>query len=197
MRPTLLALYLVWTGWALSWGVAAFWADRTISRPPAKREWRYRPFTVAGFALLLFHPVRAGPGGAVAILFAPLWRLPAAVEWALAGLALAGACFAWWGRLHLGRLWSASLTRKADHRVVDSGPYAIVRHPIYTGLIAAATATVLIFASPLCAIGFPLFVVGYVLKAREEERFLSAELGAEAYGRYRARVPMLLPFAGR
>jgi protein-S-isoprenylcysteine O-methyltransferase Ste14 len=58
-----------------------------------------------------------------------------------------------------------------------------VRHPIYTGLIVALAAT----AAALLAIGF-------WLKARAEERFLSAELGAEAYGAYRRRVPMLIPF---
>lgn len=192
------ALYLVWTIWALSWAIAALWADRAIARPAAAREWRYRLFTFSGFMALLFYGVRPGWGGmaaALSVLFVPLWHLPAPIEWALVLLALAGAGFAWWGRLHLGRLWSAALTRKRDHRVVDSGPYAIVRHPIYTGLIAAAIATLGIRGSPLCAIGFVLFVIGYVRKAREEERFLSAELGEQAYARYRAGVPMLIPFA--
>ena len=55
----------------------------------------------------------------------------------LALLTIPGFLFAWWARLHLGRLWSGTVTRKADHRIVDTGPYAIVRHPIYTGLLAS------------------------------------------------------------
>ena len=45
MRPTLAALYLVWTVWAASWFIAALWANRTVARPEAKREWGYRVFT--------------------------------------------------------------------------------------------------------------------------------------------------------
>ncbi|SDD02368.1 Protein-S-isoprenylcysteine O-methyltransferase Ste14 [Sphingomonas sp. YR710] len=194
------ALYLVWAIWGLSWAIAALWADRAIARPAAAREWRYRLFTVSGFlALLSFGawPRGGSMAGMPSVLFAPLWHLPAPIEWALVLLALAGAGFAWWGRLHLGRLWSAALTRKQDHRVVDSGPYAIVRHPIYTGLIAAAVATLGIRGNPLCLTGFVLFVMGYVLKASEEERFLSAELGEHVYARYRAAVPMLIPCVRR
>ena len=123
--------------------------------------------------------------------------MPGAIEWPLVLLVAAGAAFAWWARVHLGMLWSASLTRKAGHHVVDTGPYAIVRHPIYTGLILAATATLAIRATPLCAIGLLMFVIGYRIKAGEEERFLSAELGEQAYAAYRARVPMLIPFGPR
>src|SRR5438445_12979167 len=47
----------------------------------------------------------------------------------------------WWARIHLGRLWSSNVTRKKNHHVVDSGPYGIVRHPIYTGVIVASIAT--------------------------------------------------------
>ena len=58
----------------------------------------------------------------------------------------AGPGFHMVARLYLGRLWSSSVTKKADHRVVDSGPYAIVRHPIHTGVIAAIFATAILKA---------------------------------------------------
>lgn len=197
MTAPLFAAYMLWAGWGISWFVAAFWANRTIARPAAIREWRYRIFTVSGFAGLLGRFVRIGPGGGAPWMpwpFLPLWRLSTPAEWAMVSGVATGAVFAWWARLHLGRLWSASLTRKTDHKVIDSGPYAIVRHPIYTGLILAAVATLAIRATPACALGLVLFVVGYTIKAREEERFLSGELGADAYAGYRARVPMLIPF---
>jgi len=60
---------------------------------------------------------------------------------AVCGLVGAGVAVAWWARLHLGRMWSARITLKADHKVVDSGPYALVRHPIYSGLLLSLMAT--------------------------------------------------------
>ena len=50
----------------------------------------------------------------------------------------AGLAFCWWARLHLGAMWSGTVTRKDDHHIVDTGPYGLVRHPIYTGLIFSA-----------------------------------------------------------
>lgn len=193
MRPTLIAAYILWAAWAISWFVAAFWANKTVARPAAAREWRYRIFTFPGFSFLL----APGTGLGDRSLLAPLWQLPAVIEWLCVGFIAAGAAFAWWARVHLGRLWSAALTRKAGHHVVDTGPYAIVRHPIYTGLILAAVATLAVRATPLCGLGLLSFITGYRIKAGEEERFLSAELGEHAYAAYRACVPMLIPFGRR
>jgi protein-S-isoprenylcysteine O-methyltransferase Ste14 len=86
------------------------------------------------------------------------------------------------------------VTRKEGHRVVDSGPYAIVRHPIYTGVITAALATMAVRGTQLAVAGVALLVVGYYLKGRLEERFLRAELGAEAYDAYARKTAMLVPF---
>ena len=113
--------------------------------------------------------------------------------YALAALTLAGILFAWWARIHIGRLWSGSITRKEGHHVVDTGPYALVRHPIYTGLIFALLATAAAQATANALAGAALLSFGFWLKARAEEHFLTAELGADAYGAYRRRVPMLVP----
>jgi len=193
MPPALAALYLIWLGWAISWLVAARWSAPAVARPPAWREWSYRLLTWPGWMLLLAWPIdylRPLPPG----VWRPLWQLPGGLDWTMAGVAAAGCLFAWWGRVHLGRLWSAGLTRKRDHRVVDSGPYGIVRHPIYTGLCMAALATLVLRANPTAALGFALFIAGYWRKAREEERFLASGLCSDAYESYRRRVPMLVPF---
>ena len=107
---------------------------------------------------------------------------------------VAGFLFCWWARVHLGQLWSGNITLKADHRVVDTGPYRLVRHPIYTGLILAALATALEKATVLGLSGVLLITFGFWLKARFEEGFLRAQLGAAAYDAYAARTPMLIPF---
>ena len=112
----------------------------------------------------------------------------------MTALTAVGFGLAWWARLHLGKLWSAFVTRKDEHRVIETGPYGIVRHPIYTGIILAVV-TIAILKGNLYALnGAFLIVLGFWIKARLEERFLSQELGPEAYAAYRRRVPMLIPF---
>jgi protein-S-isoprenylcysteine O-methyltransferase Ste14 len=110
---------------------------------------------------------------------------------------LAGLLFTWWARVHLGRLWSSSVTRKADHHVVDTGPYGIVRHPIYTGIILASLATAGMRGTALAWLGAGVMTTGWVIKARLEEEFLRDQLGTETYGEYARRVPMLVPHPGR
>jgi protein-S-isoprenylcysteine O-methyltransferase Ste14 len=122
------------------------------------------------------------------------WQPGAAPGWAMVGATVAGLAFTWWARLHIGRLWSSSVTRKADHRVVDTGPYAIVRHPIYTGIIIAALATSLLPPTVETIAGAACIALGVYVKARVEESFLREQLGEDAYAAYARRVPMLVPF---
>ena len=189
--PPLEATFTAWGAWTLSWIAAAFWADRAEKRPGGRAEWLYRIVTLAG-AFLLFRP--AFPGDHA---FFSLWSLGAAAQWTLFWVALAGLAFAWWARLHLGRLWSSSVTKKADHRIVDSGPYGIVRHPIYTGILLAAVATAAQEGTPRGIAGVLLFALGFWIKARLEEQFLREQLGAAEYDAYRLRIPMLIPFGPR
>ncbi len=180
---------IAWGVWLLSWIAAARWADPVARRPAPGEEWLYRAATLVG-AVLLF----AGPVGP---LRARMWALAPAVDGALFAAVVSGLAFVWWARLYLGRLWSSSVTRKADHRVVDTGPYAIVRHPIYTGLIFAAAATAAQRGTARAVAGMLVLTIGFWIKARLEERFLRAELGEGAYDSYRRRVPMLNPFGPR
>jgi protein-S-isoprenylcysteine O-methyltransferase Ste14 len=115
----------------------------------------------------------------------------------LAFLTLPGFGFAWWARVHLGKLWSGSVARKAGHQVVDTGPYAIVRHPIYTGLIAATLVSAVAVGTIVSMLGLGAMILGFWLKARLEERFLVEQLGPQAYDRYCRSVPMLVPFSLR
>jgi len=196
-----MAIYAVWYIWLLSWVGASVWANRTVKTPALWRELPYRLITLVGFALLLITPLR-WTGGSFTVAELDGWfgyRLwaasPAPLGWVFVGLALLGVSFAWWARVHLGKLWSARITRKEDHRVVDSGPYAIVRHPIYTGLLLAAIATAAETGLARSALGALLLIAGYLMKAKVEERFLRAELGSAAYDAYAKRVPMLVPFS--
>ena len=123
-----------------------------------------------------------------------LWVLSDDVSWALVGVVTLGFLFAWWARIYLGSLWSGWITKKAGHHIVDTGPYALVRHPIYTGLILSAFATAIQRGTLVALLGAAVMAWGFWIKARLEERFLREELGPEAYDSYRRRVPMLVPF---
>jgi protein-S-isoprenylcysteine O-methyltransferase Ste14 len=112
----------------------------------------------------------------------------------MVALAACGFLFCWWARLHLGRLWSSAVARTEDHRIVDTGPYALVRHPIYTGIYIALAATAAVRGTVPAALGAVAMAFGWYVKARIEERFLREELGAENYEAYARRVPMLVPF---
>jgi len=182
MRPSIV-FGIVWIGWIISWIVASFWSARTEKRVTTWETWLSRAALVLG-AILLFHSTRRLLGET------RLWHVGFDGAYALAGITLLGILFAWWARLHLGRLWSSAITRKEDHRVIETGPYALVRHPIYTGLILAIFATAAAQATVTGCLGAALVAIGLWIKARVEERFLTAELGVEV----RRRVPMLVPF---
>jgi protein-S-isoprenylcysteine O-methyltransferase Ste14 len=185
------AIRIIWFVWWVSWLAAAAWSDRAVKRPPRRSQIVYR-LLAAGGAILLFglyqHDIRAER---------LLWQSPISFSWLTAAIVCLGLLFTWWARIHLGRLWSSSVGRKADHRVVDTGPYAIVRHPIYTGISVASFATAAMRGTALAWLGAGVMTLGWYVKARMEEEFLREELGAEAYGAYAQRVPMLVPLLRR
>jgi len=176
---------LVWLAWLVSWVAAAVWAGRMVSAAPRSSFRLQLGIAFAGYIILFGEPFR---------LERPLWLVGPAAGWTMVALIVAGVAFAWWARLHLGALWSGGIERREGHRIVDSGPYGLVRHPIYTGLILGSWAVAGIRATPLTLLGALLITIGFALKAKVEERFLAAELGEADYAAYRARVPMLVPF---
>lgn len=187
---------IVWLVWLASWLIASVWARRAAKRPAASSEIVYRVLTIVG-VLLLFDfnvPTRRGAvSRAWPALSTVLWRSSRPVNWALCGVVVAGLGFAWWARLHIGRLWSGSVGRKADHHVVDTGPYRFVRHPIYSGLLLSIYATGIPRGTAAAVLGMATITAGVYVKARLEERFLRQELGS-AYDEYARRVAMLVPF---
>ncbi len=182
-----LVIAAVWIAFIVSWFAAALWSDRPAKRASSAEERGYRIAVGVG-AILLAVPAHgyAGP--------LRLWYVTRAEAWVCVGLIVAGLAFSWWARLHLGRLWSARVVTKAGHRVIDTGPYGLVRHPIYTGILLALYATAAVKGTVLGVAGVALMTYGFWLKARLEERWLGQELPAGDYAAYRRRVPMLLPF---
>lgn len=180
-------LALLWLAFLLSWVGASFWQGQTKKQVMTLESQRYRlPILVGG---ILYTPFIAEILG-----WKPLWVLGNTGITIAAILSAAGIAFAWWGRLHLGKFWSNTITHKEDHRVIDTGPYGIVRHPIYTGLIFGMLVTGVAIGLVTTILGAILISLGMWQKGRMEEVFLSKELGEDAYGAYCRRVPMIIPF---
>ena len=179
-------LYALWLLWVVSWVLAAVWSARQVGRLPLRREVPSRVLVLAG-AILMFSVGRRGLS----------WPEPESLRWLLVAVALGGLAFCWWARIHLGALWSAAVTKREGHRVIDTGPYRLVRHPIYTGVILAGFGTALAEGNAIAIAGALVMTAGWYLKARLEEGWLRTELGENDYDAYAARVPMLVPRLGR
>jgi len=120
---------------------------------------------------------------------------PVTTKVALAGLAttLAGVAFAIWARVTLGSNWSGVITVREGHTLERRGPYRIVRHPIYSGILTGVAGTALTFGSAHSILALPVCAFGFWLKILTEEHFMVAEFGDE-YLRYRHEVRALVPF---
>lgn len=121
-------------------------------------------------------------------------RIHSSYALALAGFILvtAGLAFAAWARDVLGRNWSGRVIIQDRHQLVTAGPYAYVRHPLYTGLIVAMIGTALVTADIGAVLGFVFALLFIIFKAAREERLMETEFGS-AYSTYRQRTGGLLP----
>ena len=108
-------------------------------------------------------------------------------------LAIAGVAFAIWARVTLGRNWSGLVVSVREGQgLVQHGPYAIVRHPIYTGFVSAIIGTALTIGTLASWLGVAAGVVGLLIRAEIEDRMMATEFG-DAHAAYRARTRRLIP----
>ena len=195
MSPSTAVTYL-WVIWYVTWLAAVVFSGKTTVQMRSDMSGWHRMIGSLGF-ILMFVPV-ATPGSSfhpelIRGLASPLWSEPVPVGWGLFALVVMGFAFCWWARLHLGRLWSGFVTLKEDHHIVDTGPYGLVRHPIYSGVMFASLVTALMKTTPAALLGFALVTLGFGWVAKVEEQFLREQLGKLGYDEYSRRVAMLVP----
>jgi len=177
----------LWVAWGLYWIISAQNTKTTQRRESSSSRISYSVLLLSG-ALLM-----AVPRAHLGWLATPLLpNSPLRFRLALVLLA-AGLAFTVWARLHLGRNWSGTVTLKEGHELIRTGPYGLVRHPIYTGLLLAFTGTALACGDPAAVIGLALVLVSFLYKLRIEEGFMRAVF-PEQYESYAAGVPALVPF---
>ncbi len=180
MRAVELVFAVGWAMFWLYWLVAAFSMKR--GRVRWSSELRIRAVLAVAVLLLLRLGVLRGGG----LNTAP-WR---------AGLGLAlfalGLTFAIWARVHIGRNWGAPMTQKDEPELVTSGPYRLVRHPIYSGILVAGIGTA-VALSWLWLVAVVLAGCYFLYSASVEERFMTEQF-PDSYPGYKDSTKMLVPF---
>lgn len=181
------AVYL-WVMVGVIWLVAAFTAKRTQRTQSSVSRVLHLCLEFTAFFLLF---------GRIAW---PRWlrrqfvsEQSMAAAWTGLALTAAGIAFVIAARFWIGTNWSARVTIKEDHQLIQNGPYALVRHPIYSGFILAYLGTAIVYGEIRGLLGVALSALGWVLKLRTEEALLSEQFGS-AYLDYKRRVKALVPF---
>jgi protein-S-isoprenylcysteine O-methyltransferase Ste14 len=103
-----------------------------------------------------------------------------------------GVAIAIWARVHIGQYWSGLITLKEDHKLIQTGPYSYVRHPIYTGLLLATVGTALAQRKWQGLLAVAIILVAHIRKARKEEALMTSQFG-DIYQEYRRNSGFLLP----
>lgn len=117
----------------------------------------------------------------------------ALLGWIAAAIVVLGVLLAFWARFTLGRNWSGTVQVKEGHELVTKGPYAYVRHPIYSALLLMVLGTAIAVANIGAILAIPLMKIGFVIKLLAEEKLMRREF-PDQYPAYAARVKRLIPF---
>lgn len=180
MRAVELVFAFGWGAFWLYWLVAAFSMKR--GRVPWSRELGIRAVIAAVVIVLIRLGVFRGHG-----LHTAPWRSAVGISFFIVGLG-----FAVWARVHIGRNWGAPMTRKEEPELVTSGPYLLVRHPIYSGILVAGLGTA-VALSWVWLTAVALAGIYFVYSATFEERYMTEQF-PEAYPAYKRSTKMLVPF---
>jgi protein-S-isoprenylcysteine O-methyltransferase Ste14 len=162
-----------WIVFLIYWAVGALKTRRTVRTESFVSRYGILFSQIVGFVLLFSDEAGIGILGHKV--------LPRTYALDITGVALTwvGIALALWARWHLGQYWSARITVKEDHKLIRTGPYARLRHPIYSGVDLAAIGSALAIDRWRCLVGICLIILAHSIKAKREETILSAQFGAD------------------
>ncbi len=180
-------IYDAWIIVGVLWLVIGLSTKSTVKVQSPALRLPQSALMIAAYLLLFARTAAVGP--------LALRVVPASPASAYAGLALtlAGLIITVWARFFLGKNWSATPTIKQDHELIRSGPYAFVRHPIYSGLLLAILGTAIYVGELRGLLAFVLAVIGFKWKTLTEESFMREQFGTQ-YDDYKRQVKGLVPF---
>jgi protein-S-isoprenylcysteine O-methyltransferase Ste14 len=183
----------LWQKEVIPWYVfAAYWVVSWLRVKPTKAREKSADrlltvvVVVVAFNLLFGNLMRIGP---LRLRFVPQapW-----IAWLGIALTWVGVAIAVWARYCIGVYWSARVTLKEGHQLIRSGPYAFVRHPIYTGMLVAAIGATLVVGELRGIVAVVLLLAAHSRKAMREEALLTKEFG-DQYTAYRKQTGFLFP----
>jgi protein-S-isoprenylcysteine O-methyltransferase Ste14 len=177
----------LWLGYMAYWWAMSKDVKATERAEPDSSR-RVRLILIIFTAALLSLPDKFVP-----LLNRRFLPLGPAVFWIGAAITAAVLLFSIWARHHLGNNWSQAVTLKKDHELITSGPYSLVRHPIYTGLLLAIVGCAVARGEWRGVLAVVLVFFALWQKLKLEEKWMRAQFG-ESYQAYSRRVPALLPF---
>lgn len=176
---------LAWLAFFVYWFLSALHVKKLKTKEPVRQRLAYLLGMV--FAVLLLDAL------APRIFFR--WRFIPRLPWVdflAAALTVAGIAFAIWARAHIGQYWSATVALREGHQLIRTGPYAHIRHPIYSGALLALAGTCIYWGNYQAIVLFGVVLTGFMMKARKEEALLAREFGA-AFEEHRKHTGFFLP----
>ncbi len=190
MHPSIkIILRLAWVVFLLYWLASSFKVKQTAYREPLFKRFLFYWFP------LLIGIVLLGPGewyghSLLREQFVPHSNLVGIIGDVLC---VAGVFLACWSRYLLGKNWSVSVQLKQEHELIEKGPYAYIRHPIYTGLLLLYSGNALIVGDWRGILAVAIVFVSFWRKLKLEEEWLGGHFG-EAYVQYKSKTKALIPF---
>jgi protein-S-isoprenylcysteine O-methyltransferase Ste14 len=180
------SIELPWIIFVTYWIISAFKTNRTARKEAFAARYGIMFLEIVGFVLVFRDD--AGIGVLGQKVFARSYAT------GIAGVVLtwAGIALAIWARVHLGQYWSGRITIKEDHKLIRTGPYARLRHPIYSGLDLAVIGSALAIDCWRCVVGVCVIIIGFWIKAKREEAMLEKQFGAD-FEEHRRRTGFLIP----
>jgi protein-S-isoprenylcysteine O-methyltransferase Ste14 len=175
-----------WYAMLLYWAISSLSVKRAKIPEGLPSRSRHLSFMIFAVVLMFTDYLRVGP---LACRFVPE---DLRIHYIAIVVTCLGVAVAIWARCILGQYWSARVEVKVDHQLISSGPYAYVRHPIYTGILLAGIGTAVFVGEWRAALAIIFAAIGFAIKGRQEESLMKSEFG-DRYQEYRKRTGFLIP----
>ena len=178
---------VVWIAFLLYWRIKAAGTKTTKRIEPAASQ------ILRALAFLIVIVLLSIPRIPLPWLYRQLWPTGIWPFCVGAVVTVLGLLFAVWARQYLGSNWSHAVTVKQGHELITTGPYALVRHPIYTGILTGFLGTAIALSQVRGVIGFVLIFLVLWTKLRKEEEWMRSQFG-ETYATYAHQTAALVPY---